>query len=377
MKIKKSYKFRIYPNKSQEVSLSKTFGCVRVVWNKCVELFNSYDKNKDDKPFQINLLELKNELPFLSEVSAASLQQKTRDFEEFRKQYFNKGRKEKLGEPCFKSKKNRQSYRLPNQKFKIGDGKIRLEKIGWVKMVMDREIPENSKPLSCTVSKNKSGQYFISILVEQETVYLEKTGKTVGVDLGIKELATLSDGTTFHNPKHLRDKQAKISRFQQLLQKKKKGSNRKKKLQEKVNRLYQKVADERAWTTHNLTTYLVKNFDVIGIEDLNVSGMMKNHCLAYSISDACFATIRSQLEYKCFWYGKKLVVISRFYPSSKTCSHCGWKRENLSLSDRVFECENCGLSIDRDINAALNIQAVGVDAAKRTLDGSNPVVMSV
>lgn len=377
MKIHKSYKFRMYPNRTQEVLLAKTFGCNRFVWNKCVEAFESCDKVKNPNSKTPTKKDLESEFPWLNEVSAASLQQKTRDFEEFKKQYFNKDRKKKIEEPNYKSKKSKQSFRLPNQKFKLSDDKIRLEKIGWVKIVMDRSIPENAKFLSCTVSKNKSGQYFVSILVEEEMVYKEKTGKSVGVDLGVKELATLSDGKVFHNPKFLRDKQAKISRMQELLSKKKKGSNRKKKLQLKVNRLYRDVKNERDWYTHNLTAYLVNNYDVICIEDLNVSGMMKNHRLAYSISDSCFATIRSQLEYKCYWYGKQLVVIDRFYPSSKTCSNCGWKNNSLKLSDRVFECKQCGTQIDRDLNAALNIQAVGVDMAQRTLDGSNPVAMSV
>ena len=377
MKIHKSYIFRMYPNHTQEVLLAKTFGCVRFIWNKCVETFESYDKVKNPNPKTPTKKDLEYEFPWLNEVSAASLQQKARDFEEFKKQYFNKDRKKKIEEPNYKSKKSKQSFRLPNQKFKLSDNKIRLEKIGWVKIVMDRSIPENAKFLSCTVSKNKSGQYFVSILVEEEMVYKNKTGKTVGVDLGIKELATLSDGKVFHNPKFLREKQAKISKMQELLSKKKKGSNRKRKLQLKINRLYRDVKNERDWYTHNLTTNLVNNYDIICIEDLNVSGMMKNHHLAYSISDSCFATIRTQLEYKCFWYGKQLVIIDRFYPSSKTCSNCGWKNDSLKLSDRVFECKQCGIQIDRDLNAALNIQAVGVDVAQRTLDGRNPVAMSV
>ena len=377
MKIHKSYIFRMYPNHTQEVLLAKTFGCVRFIWNKCVETFESYDSVKNPNPKTPTKKDLESEFHWLKEVSAATLQQKTRDFEEFKKQYFNKDRKKKIEEPNYKSKKSKQSFRLPNPKFKLSDDKIRLEKIGWVKIVMDRSIPENAKFLSCTVSKNKSGQYFVSILVEEEMVYKNKTGKTVGVDLGIKELATLSDGKVFHNPKFLREKQAKISKMQELLSKKKKGSNRKRKLQLKINRLYRDVKNERDWYTHNLTTNLVNNYDIICIEDLNVSGMMKNHHLAYSISDSCFATIRTQLEYKCFWYGKQLVIIDRFYPSSKTCSNCGWKNSSLKLSDRVFECKQCGIQIDRDLNAALNIQAVGVDMAQRTLDGSNPVAMSV
>lgn len=154
----------MYPNHTQEVLLAKTFGCNRFIWNKCVEAFESYDKVKNPSPKIPTKKDLESEFPWLNEVSAASLQQKTRDFEEFKKQYFNKDRKNKIEEPNYKSKKSKQSFRLPNQKFKLSDDKIRLEKIGWVKIVMDRSIPENSKILSCTVSKNKSGQYFVSII---------------------------------------------------------------------------------------------------------------------------------------------------------------------------------------------------------------------
>lgn len=222
MKIHKSYIFRMYPNRTQKVLLAKTFGCNRFIWNKCVEAFESYNKETNPNPKTPNKKDLESEFPWLREVSATSLQQKTRDFEEFKKQYFNKNRKKKIEEPNYKSKKSRQSFRLTNQKFKLFDDKIRLEKIGWVRIVINRSIPENARFLSCTVSKNKSGQYFVSILVEEEMVHKEKTGKAVGVDLGIKELATLSDGKVFYNPKFLREKQAKISKMQELLSKKKK-----------------------------------------------------------------------------------------------------------------------------------------------------------
>lgn len=269
--IRCSYKYRMYPNKTQEELLAKTFGCVRVIWNACVDSFNSYDKETNPNPKFPTKSDLVIEKPWLNEVSAATLQQKQRDFIEFSRQYFNKNRKEKLGKPNYKNKHDNQSFRLPFPKFKITNNKIRIEKIGWVKIVIDRKIPDNARFISCTVSKNRSGQYFVSVLVETEQCYKHKTGKTVGVDLGIKTLATLSD--------------------------------------------------------------------------------------------ASFSMFRNQLEYKCRWYGKELVIIDRFYPSSKTCSRCGWKNKDLKLSDRTFICKNCGLEIDRDLNAAINIQAVGVDAA--------------
>lgn len=359
--INKAFKYRMYPTRHQEDILSKTFGCVRVIWNACVESFNSYDKETNPNLKIIGKSDLIANKPWLNEVSAATLQQKQRDFIEFSKQYFNKDRKKNINRPRFKSKDDHQSFRLPSQKFKLLEDKIRLEKIGYVDIVVDRTIPENSRLISCTVSRDKSGRYFVSVLVETEQVYKQKTDKTIGVDLGIKTLATLSDGVIIGNPHFIRENQTKLMRLQQYLSRKKKGSRRKKKCKLKIARLHRKISDKRLWYMHNLTTMLVDNYDVICIEDLNTSGMLKNHCLANYISDASFYMFRQQLEYKCKWYGKELVVIDRFYPSSKTCSRCGWKDDDLKLSDRIFKCENCGLELDRDFNAAINIQRMGVD----------------
>ena len=280
--IKRSYKYRMYPNKTQEELLAKTFGCVRVVWNACVDSFNSYDKETN-----------------------------------------------------------------PNPKFPTKSDLV-IEK-PWL-----------------NVSKNRAGQYFVSVLVETEQCYKQKTSKTVGVDLGIKTLATLSDGIAVENPHFLCENQAKLKRMQRHLSRKKLGSNRRNKCRLKVSRLHRDIANKRSWYMHNLTTMLVNNYDVICIENLNASGMLQNHKLAGSVYDASFSMFRNQLEYKCRWYGKELIVIDRFYPSSKTCSRCGWKNKDLKLSDRTFVCKDCGLEIDRDLNAAINIQAVGVDAAIRT-----------
>jgi len=265
-----------------------------------------------------------------------------------------------------KNKHDNQSFRLPFPKFKITNNKIRIEKIGWVKIVIDRGVPDNARFISCTVSKNRAGQYFVSVLVETEQCYKQKTSKTVGVDLGIKTLATLSDGIAVENPHFLCENQAKLKRMQRHLSRKKLGSNRRNKCRLKVSRLHRDIANKRSWYMHNLTTMLVNNYDVICIENLNASGMLQNHKLAGSVYDASFSMFRNQLEYKCRWYGKELIVIDRFYPSSKTCSRCGWKNKDLKLSDRTFVCKDCGMEIDRDLNAAINIQAVGVDAAIRT-----------
>ena len=314
--IKKAYKYRLYPNGGQRVMLDKTFGCVRVVWNACVDAFNACDTENGVKPKSVGKKELIDDKPWLDEVSAATLQQKQRDFTEFVRQYFNERRKIKLGEPQFQNKHQDQSFRLPNQKFNLNGNRLRLERIGWVKVVVDRPISDNARILSCTVSRDRSGRYFASILVEEERYHKPRTGKTVGVDLGIKTLATLSDGTIIENPHFLRENQARLRRAQKNLSRKQKGSRRRERCRQELARLHRKIADKRAWYIHNLTTYLVDNYDVICIEDLNVSGMMRNHKLAGSVSDVSFSEFRRQLEYKCDWYGKELVVIDRFYPST-------------------------------------------------------------
>ena len=353
----KSRKYRLYPNKTQEVLLAKTFGCVRFYWNNLVETFNTYNKDTNPLPTYKTQKELKADYEWLSEVSAAALQQKFNDFNEFKKQFFSKSRKKKIDFPSFKKKNNRQSFRLPNQKFKVIGNKIQLEKIGKVKMVVDRELPEG-KLMSVTVSKNPSGQYFASILIETEINYKPITNKEVGIDLGIKTFSTQSDGVEISNPKFLRKNQAKLHRMQQHLSRKQKGSNRRNRCRVKIARLYQKVTNQRDWFLHNYSTSLINNYDRIYIEDLNVSGMVKNHCLAGAISDVGWSKFTSMLIYKSDWYGKDVVKVDRFFASSKTCS-CGAKNDDLKLSDREWVCTSCGSINQRDFNAACRIREEG------------------
>lgn len=336
-------------------------GCVRFVWNCNVAIFNSYDKETNLTPIFKTSTELRKEYQWLKEVSAAAIQQKEMDFKEFKKQRFSNNRKKKIGNPSFKKKGNRDSFRLPNQKFKILDNKIHLEKIGKVKMIIDRELPIG-KLMSVTISKNPSGQYFASILIETEKQPLPKTNKSVGVDLGLKAFIVTSDSEVVSNPRYFRENQSKLKKIQQHLSRKKKGSNRRNKARLKVAKLHNKISNQRDYFLHNVTTDLVRKYDKIVIEDLDVAGMVKNHKLAKSISDASFAKFRQYLSYKCDWYGKELIVINRFEPTSKKCSCCGWIKKDLTLKDRQFNCEQCSLSMDRDLNAALNIHSVGVNA---------------
>jgi putative transposase len=354
----KAYKFRIYPTKEQEVLLSKTFGCVRFVWNKLVEHFN----NNDGSIVTEKTLKDQEEFEFLKEVSASTLQQKRMDFVEFKKQYFNKSRKVKLGKPKFKKKSNRQSFRLAEKtRFKLDQEKslIRLEKIGWVKIVLDRIISEESDFRSITVSKTPTGKYFVSILVKQELNPMPSTGKVVGIDLGLKELMTLSNGQVINNPKWFRDNQSELRKHQKHLRRKTKDSNRYNKQRIKFAKIHEDVVNARNYFLHNISTELVETFDLIVVEDLNVSGMIKNRRLSKSISDASWSTFVSMLEYKCNWYGKTLVKIDRFYPSSKTCSSCGHKEDKMPLNIREWTCPNCGSKHDRDLNASINILKKG------------------
>ena len=353
----KAYKFRIYPSNDQEVLLAKTFGCCRFVWNKLVENFNN-----NSKEF-INEKTLKDtpEFEFLKEVSAAAIQGKRLVFDEFKKQFFNKKRKVKLGKPKFKKKSNRQSFSLSYQKFKLDqeNGLVRLEKIGWVKVVIDREIPENADFRNITVSKTPTGKYFASILVKQELNPIPSTGKVVGIDLGIKDLFILSNGQVINNSKWFRKNQAKLKKSQNHLSRKTKGSNRYIKQRIKVAKIHEYITNSRTYFLHNVSTALVNTFDLIVLEDLNVSGMLKNRKLAKSISDASWSTFVTMLEYKCNWYGKMLVKINRFFPSSKTCSSCGFKQDKMPLSVREWTCPSCGSKHDRDLNASINILKEG------------------
>lgn len=352
-----AYKYRLYPNKTQQTLLNKTMGCVRYYWNQQVAIFKTYDKETNPKPEFKTSTELRNETEWMLEVSAAAIQQKEIDFKEYKKQLFNKFRKKKIGFPSFKKKNNRQSFRLPNQKFKIIGKKIQLEKIGKVKMIIDRELPQG-KLMSVTISKNPSGQYFASILIETEIIHKVKTNKEVGIDLGIKTFSTQSDGVEINNPKFLNKNQIKLRRMQQHFSRKQKGSNRKNKCRLKIAKLHQKITNQRDWFLHNYSASLINNYDTIFIEDLNVSGMLKNHCLAGAISDVSWSKFTSMLNYKAEWYGKDVVKVSRFFASSKSCE-CGVKNDNLKLSDREWVCEACGLLNSRDLLAANNILKEG------------------
>jgi len=357
----KSFKYRLLPNKKQETLLRKTFGCVRYFWNKQVEIFNDFEIESKNKFISIKIL--RNEFSWLKEVSFCSLQRKQKDFEEFKKNYFKS--KGKIGKPNFKNRKDKQSFQLSNVKFSINDDKIKLEKIGKIKYIKDKNLPTNYKLMNITVSMDKCGDFYASVCIETEIEKLPKTNKSVGIDVGLKSFATLSNCEVILSNRFFRDSQAELRKAQRRFANKVKGSSRWKKSKKKVAKIYRKAARQREYFLHNLTTRLVKDFDVISIEDLNVAGMVKNRKLSKSISDASFSMFFNMLKYKCEWYGKELVKVNRWFPSSKTCSCCGNIKKVLTLNERIYKCQACGFEMDRDLNAALNIEALGINSAIR------------
>jgi putative transposase len=361
----RSYKYRLYPTKEQQQFLDRNFGAARFIWNALVANFNDYGTDS----FIRNMTEadIKIDNPWLKECISYALQQKRMDFFEFMKQHFNKKRKKKLGRPKFKKKGVAvDSFRLPGQclgysnAFNLELGNVKIPKIKKpIKVKFDRQFKGQVK--SVTISKNKINEYYISVCVEEEIEQLPKTYRDVGIDLGINDLLILSDGTKFQNPKLFRKTQAELKHAQKHLSRKRKGSNRYKKQKKKVAKIYRKVVRQREWYYHNISLWLVKNFDSIILEDLNVTGMLKNRSLAKYIADACWSTLVGMISYKARWYGKEVLQVGRFFPSSKLCSSCGHRHEDkMDLSVREWTCGSCGTRHDRDLNAAKNIYQEGM-----------------
>ena len=361
----RAYKYRAYPTKKQAEFLSQNFGCVRLLWNKLVANFNSWSSTGPNQVMTEKTLKDNPDFSFMNDAISFALQQKRMDFEETKKQFFNKKRKTKLGRMKFKSKHtNRDSFRIPGQALGFNkcinfeEGTIKLPKMSPMKLVIDRKFTGILK--SVTISRNPSNQYFVSVLVEEEIEQKQNTGRSVGIDLGLTHLAILSNGMKFENPRWFRENQTKLKKAQQHLSRKAKGSKRRDKQRAKVAKIHQKILNQRNWFYHNLSAWLVDNFDVICVEDLSVKNMVKNTYLSKSISDASWSSLISMISYKSNWYGRTFHKIDRWYASSKTCSCCGNRAEDMDLSVREWKCKTCGVEHDRDINAAKNILNKGL-----------------
>ena len=356
----KSFKFQLLPTKDQEVLLAKHFGCKRFVWNHFLNRRkDEYLKNEKTLNYYdcaTELVELKKveETNWLKEINSQTLQHTLRDLDGAYNHFFRKQSKF----PKFKSKWDKQSFRVP-QHISIEGNKIYFPKFNeGIELNIHREIGEIN---FITVSKTPTGKYFVSITSEVgEIQKLPKSDKSIGVDLGIKDFAVCSNGDKFDNPKHYHKLEKKLKFKQRQLSKKKKESNNRLKYRKQVALVHEKIHNNRQDFLHKLSTKLIHENQVICIEDLNVKGMMSNHKLAKSIGNCGWGEFVRQLNYKAKWYGREVVVIDRFFPSSKTCSHCGWINEGLTLKDREWTCV-CGKVIDRDLNASLNILQQGLN----------------
>jgi putative transposase len=354
MQINRAYKYELDLNNKQRSACVKHAGAARWAYN--YGLSRKKEAYKTDKT-KLSSVDLHKEVvrlkktthPWLLDVSKCSPHEALRNLDKAFVNFF-KGRSRF---PTPKKRKDGIGNFTLLGSIHVNKKSIQLPRIGIVKLKEETNV--SGRILSATVSE-RAGKWFVSILVETSIEVPENQGDSVGVDLGINKLAVLSDGTVFQNPKAYRRMEKLLKRVQKNLSRKKKGSHRREIAKLRVAKIHYRIWCVRQDAIHKLTTHLAKNFSVVGIEDLNVSGILKNHKLAKSISDASFGEIRRQLEYKCKWYGSELVVNDRFFPSSKKCSKCGFVKDSLGLSERVFHCEKCGFTCDRDANASLNLR---------------------
>lgn len=365
--VNKTYRFRIYPTAEQEILLAKHFGCTRYVYNHFLnERKEQYraDKKSDNYYKQAaTLTKLKKEenTKWLKEVNSQTLQFALRSLDTAFLNFFRGN----AHFPEFKSRKHKNTFTIP-QFGKLEDGKIIIPKFkDGIKVKLHREIKGEIGKMSIT--KTPTGKYYVSVFTEQIIEQLPKTNKQVGIDLGLKDFVITSDNKKFKNNRYTKKYARELKKAQQHLSRKQKGSNGFEKQKLKVAKIHEKIASCRLDTLHKVSIELVRNYDLISVEDLNVKGMIKNHKLSKHIADASWGNFVTLLQHKCNWYGKELVKINRFYPSSKTCGDCGWINQDLKLSDREWTCNSCGVVHDRDFNASRNILKEGLKIYRQGL----------
>ncbi|KDN85010.1 transposase [Kitasatospora cheerisanensis KCTC 2395] len=365
--VKRAFKFRFYPTEAQAAELSRTFGCVRLVWNRALaartEAWAERRERIDYGATSAMLTSWKRteELAFLSEVSSVPLQQVLRHLQGAFGNFFAKRAKY----PRFKSRKrSRGSAEYTRSAFRYRDGQLTLAKMAEpLDVVWSRPLPEGVGPSTVTVSRDAAGRWFVSMLCEDPAVApLPPVGTVVGVDLGVTSLVTLSTGERIPNPRHERRDRERLGRAQRELSRKAPGSANREKARRKVARIHARIADRRRDFLNKLTTRLVRDNQAVVIEDLAVRGLLGNRKLSRAVADCAWAEFRAMLAYKCAWYGRELITVDRWFPSSRLCSACGAVRDALPLTVREWEC-GCGAFHDRDVNAARNILAAGLAAA--------------
>ena len=377
--VHQAYKFRIYPDQGQIQILHQHFGSCRFVYNHFLnERIEFYQQNKDKKPGLLNpkpkkslnyhnnalgLTQLKTATDWLKEVNSQSLQQSLKHLDTAYQKFFKAG----AGFPRFKSKQDKQSFKIPQHfvfksSFKKRTQKYSLLKIpklkSWIKVLEHRALSGKIKYV--TISKTPTGQYYAAFTCETVIQKLPSKPNALGIDLGIKDLLITSDGQKVKNPRFLQQKLKRLRYAQRQVSKKHKGSGRRKKHITKLAGIHQKVSNTRKDYLHKISTYLIRENQTICVEDLAVKNMVKNHKLAQAISDVSWGELLRQLEYKAAWYGREILVIDRYFASSKTCSACQYKLDELALSVRKWKCPNCGTVHDRDHNAAINILQAGL-----------------
>ncbi|WP_051392905.1 RNA-guided endonuclease InsQ/TnpB family protein [Glycomyces arizonensis] len=364
----RTFRFRCYPTPEQEDNLVRTLGCVRLVYNKGLESRHKawFRRRERINYAQTSALLTKwkhrQDLAFLNDVSSVPLQQSLRHLQKAFVNFWEK----RASYPVFKKKRLTGAAEYTKSAFTWTNGELKLAKhTAPLEVRWSRRLPKGSEPSTVTVSRDRAGRWFVSMLVEQDIPTLPERRESVGVDAGLTSLFTLSTGETITNPRHERRDRERIRKLRRDLSRKQAGSSNRRKAGLRLARAHARVADRRHDILHKLTTRLVRENQVICVEDLGVRGMLGNGRLARAIADAAWAAFRAQLEYKAEWYGRTLIAVDRFLPSSKTCSACGTLKEDMPLRQRVFTCpeRECGHTEDRDVNAAKNILAAGLAVA--------------